>query len=120
MVETAAKKTDEVEDEWGEDVAPLLPSYPFEKRNPFTGLIEAMKVVPDVIGLNGEPRDVALFTVRSEVEIGGDEHFVIWGSGMLSRVLPDLVGKRVRIEDKGLRAQDDKTQLRVFDVRVAK
>jgi len=108
----AAKDQAPIEDEWGPDEAPLLPAYKFED-GPFVGTILSVKDTP-AEGIDGNVRLVPLFTVVAET----GEKFVIWGTGMLSRVLPDLVGQGVvRIEDKGLEAQGDGTSLRVFDVR---
>jgi len=108
----AAKDQEPIEDEWGPDEAPLLPAYDF-KQGPFVGTILSVKDTP-AEGIDGTVRLVPLFTVVDE----NGEKFVIWGTGMLSRVLPDLVGGGVvRIEDKGLEPQEGGTSLRVFDVR---
>jgi hypothetical protein len=110
----ATKDTDPT-DEWGEDEAPLLPAFDFGKKgeHAFIGEILSVKDTP-AEGLDGTVRLVALFTV---VTTDG-EKFVIWGTGMLSRVLPDLIGQGVvKIEDKGLEQQAGGTSLRVFDVR---
>lgn len=107
------KKTDApAGEEWGDDEAPLLPAYKFED-GPFVGELLSVKDTP-AEGLDGNVRLVPLFTAVT----ADGEKCVIWGTGMLSRVLPDLVGKGlVRIEDKGLEQQPGGTSLRIFDVR---
>jgi hypothetical protein len=99
-------------DPFGPDRSAFLPQWP--KGQPFQGIVLSYRIVPDVEGLQGA-RDVPLFRLVTD----SGEPFELWGSGMLSRVLPEHVKHRVRIEDKGLDAQEDGTQLRVFDVRCA-
>lgn len=104
------------DEEWGDDEAVFLPIWDHEKSGPLIGLLDSMRVVPDVKGLGGTARDVPIFTVITD----DGERYSQWGTGMLARVLPDLVGKRVRIEDRGLEPQGGGTSLRIFDVRVKK
>jgi hypothetical protein len=114
MVEKNAPPVDD--DEFGDDLAPLLPAWNFGEQGPFVGEILSVKDTP-AEGLDGTVRMVPLFTV---VTTDG-ERFVIWGTGMLSRVLPDLVGQGViKITDKGLEQQPGGTSLRVFEVRKRK
>lgn len=104
------------EDEWSDDQAAFLPSWDYSKAGPFVGRIESMRIVPGVVGLGGVVRDVPIFTLESD----DGTRYSQWGTGMLARVLPDLVGQRVKIVDKGLDDQGDGTSLRVFDVRTSK
>jgi hypothetical protein len=112
----AAKGEEPEAEEWGDDQAAFLPTWSYNDNGPLIGTIESMRTVPDVQGLGGEARDVPIFTIVTDE----GERFSQWGTGMLARVLPDLVGQRVKIEDRGLEPQPGGTSLRIFDVRVAK
>lgn len=103
------------DEEFGPDRAAFLPTWDFGNVNPFIGHVLTSRVVNDIVGLSGQPRDVTIFTIASD----DGERADLWGSGMLERVLPEHIGHRVRIDDKGLEPQDDGTSLRVFDVRCA-
>jgi len=116
MAEDKGTKATPTEDEFGDDLAPLLPAWDFAKQGAFVGEILSVKETP-AEGIDKTVRMVPLFTV---VTTDG-ERFVIWGTGMLSRVLPDLIGQGVvKIEDKGLSDQGNGTSLRVFEVRKRK
>lgn len=101
---------------WSDDQAAFLPTYDFQTDgNPFVGTIESSRIVEGVTSaISNEQRDVPIFTI---VRAEDGERFSLWGSGMLARVLPDLVGRVVRIEDRGLEPQGDGTSIRRFDVR---
>jgi hypothetical protein len=101
-------------DDFGGDRAAFLPQWDFGKAGAFTGHLAGMRVVPDVEGLNGT-RDVPMFRLITD----DGEPFELWGSGMLSRVLPEHLGHRVRITDSGKTELDDNRQLHVYDVRCA-
>lgn len=117
MTETKDKDTTPVDDEFGGDRAPFLPSWDFEKDPILIGTVVTSEVVRNVASrLSGDIRDVELFTIEQDDEAG---RVTVWGSGMLARILPAHVGHRVRIESKGVETQQDKQQLRVFDVRCA-
>lgn len=110
-----AKQPEAPGEEWGEDEAPLLPAFEFGKsgEHVFVGEVLSVRDTP-AEGLDGNVRLVPLFTCVT----ADGERCVIWGTGMLSRVLPDLIGVgTIRIEDKGLEQQPGGTSLRVFDVR---
>ncbi len=111
MAEDKGKAPAAKDAEWGPDQAAFLPSWDFGK--PFVGTILSSRMVENVAGLGGTARDVPIFTVVDEQ----GERWSIWGSGMLSRVLPEHVSHFVRITDKGLDPQGDGTSLRIFDVR---
>ncbi len=100
------------DEDFGPDRAAFLPQWP--KGKTFVGIVAGMRIVPDVEGLQGT-RDVPLFRLVTD----DGEAFELWGSGMLSRVLPEHLEHRVKIEDKGLVDQGDGTQLRMFEVRCA-
>lgn len=104
-----------IDDEFGPDRSAFLPAWKFADDGPFTGTILTSRIVQGLVGLDRSPRDVPLFTIVSD----DGERFSLWGSGMLSRVLPEHMGHRVRITDSGLEPQGDGTNLRVFDVRCA-
>lgn len=108
--------TEEVGDEWSDDQAAFLPAWDFKEQGTFVGSIESKRDVENVMGLGGVERTVPIFTIVHEPD---GERYSLWGSGMLARVLPELVGRRVRIEDKGLEPQGDGTSLRIFDVRTS-
>lgn len=113
---TDTKTTDQGED-FGADRAEFLPTWDFAKTPTFTGTITDRETVHDVASqLSGEIRDVDLYTLVSD---GDGQPYTVWGSGMLARVLPRHVGHHVKITDKGLKQQTDKTQLRVYEVRCA-
>lgn len=101
-------------DEFGGDRAAFLPQWEFEKAGTFTGHVVGSRLVQDVEGLGGV-RDVPIFRLITD----DGEPFELWGSGMLSRVLPEHVGHRVRITDEGKTELDDNRQLHVYDVRCA-
>lgn len=115
MAEPKDKTTTDAEpaSEFGADRGEFLPVWPKEKT--FTGSILSREVVENVAGLDGRERDVDLYTVVDD----NGEKFSIWGSGMLERVLPQHVGHRVRIEDKGLKDAGGGKSLREYDIRCA-
>lgn len=103
-------------DDFGEDRAPFLPSWDFETDPVLVATILSKEVVEGVrSNLSDDTRDLDLFTVVTD----DGERFTVWGGGMIGRVFNGHMGHRVRAENKGLKQQEDKTQLRVFDIRCA-
>lgn len=102
------------QDEFGGDRAAFLPQWDFTK-GAFVGHVAGQRLVNDVEGIDGTPRDVPIFRLITD----DGEPFELWGSGMLSRVLPEHVGHRVKIEDKGKEPLGDGRELHTYDVRCA-
>jgi hypothetical protein len=98
---------------WGEDVAAFAPSWNFEKD----GSVLVGRIIEqdsaEVEGIGGEVREVPKFLLVTD----DGERFNVWGSAVLSRVLPKHIGHRVRIEDKGTEEMGGGQSFRYFDVR---